>query len=432
MTLRRRADRMAGAPDPLQQAGDRPRRTQLADEIDIADVDAELERCGRDQGAKLAEFQTLLGGEAMLLRHAAVMGRHGRLAEPFGECAGHALRHAARVDEDQGGAMGLDQLLQLVIDAEPGFRRHHGFQRLARDLDHQFAVALVAGIDDAHLGRTALRARAGEQVHHRVDRLLRRRETDAQELVAAECRETFERERQMHAALVPGHGVNFVDDHPARGLQHLPAGYRAEQDVEGFRRGDDDMRRPLRHLRAFGRRCVAGTDPGADLDIRQAALFQRRADAGDRRFEILLDVVGERLQGRDIDDLRRIGERAVEALAHQPVDRREEGGERLARPRRCGDQRVLARLDRRPGLRLRRCGLGKMAREPVRDSGMKQVRGQHCRGSKLHGEVRLDFIWALRTIWQQKHPAVQHRSCFKRPDCCRSIRRSYASMNRDI
>src|SRR5438045_651376 len=40
-SLRRAADRMAGAPDPLQQTRDRARRAELADEVDLADVDAE-------------------------------------------------------------------------------------------------------------------------------------------------------------------------------------------------------------------------------------------------------------------------------------------------------------------------------------------------------------------------------------------------------
>lgn len=41
---------MAGATDPLQQGGDGPWRTELAHQVDIADVDAELQGCGRHQG----------------------------------------------------------------------------------------------------------------------------------------------------------------------------------------------------------------------------------------------------------------------------------------------------------------------------------------------------------------------------------------------
>ena len=65
--LRRAADRMAGAADALQEARDRARRAELADEIDVADVDAELERGGRDQRLELAVLQPLLGVEPLLL-----------------------------------------------------------------------------------------------------------------------------------------------------------------------------------------------------------------------------------------------------------------------------------------------------------------------------------------------------------------------------
>ena len=52
--LRRRADGMARAADALEQRRDQPRRAHLADEVDVADVDAELERGGGDERAGAA------------------------------------------------------------------------------------------------------------------------------------------------------------------------------------------------------------------------------------------------------------------------------------------------------------------------------------------------------------------------------------------
>ena len=43
-----RPEEVAGAADALEQLRDRPRRAEVADEVDVADVDAELERRGRD------------------------------------------------------------------------------------------------------------------------------------------------------------------------------------------------------------------------------------------------------------------------------------------------------------------------------------------------------------------------------------------------
>ena len=60
----------------LQCHGDRSRRTDLADQIDGADVDAEFERSRRHQQAHLAVLQLAFGLQAQLARKAAVMRRH--------------------------------------------------------------------------------------------------------------------------------------------------------------------------------------------------------------------------------------------------------------------------------------------------------------------------------------------------------------------
>src|SRR6185437_16230752 len=92
--LGRAPDRMAGAADALQEGRDRARRTDLADEVDVADVDAELERGGRHQRPEFAPLEPLLGGEPQLLGHAAVMRGDGRFAKTLGEFA--AMRSAMR------------------------------------------------------------------------------------------------------------------------------------------------------------------------------------------------------------------------------------------------------------------------------------------------------------------------------------------------
>ncbi len=85
-------DGMAGPTDPLEEARDRARGAELADEIDFADVDAELERSGRDQRLQLPALQALLGVEPLLAGEAAVMGGDMGLAQSLGEVAGGPLR----------------------------------------------------------------------------------------------------------------------------------------------------------------------------------------------------------------------------------------------------------------------------------------------------------------------------------------------------
>ena len=53
-------ERVAGAPDPLQPAGDRLRRLDLDHQVDGAHVDPELERRGGDQARELPGLQELL------------------------------------------------------------------------------------------------------------------------------------------------------------------------------------------------------------------------------------------------------------------------------------------------------------------------------------------------------------------------------------
>ncbi len=120
---------MSRTPDALQQARDRARRAELAHQVDIADIDAELERSGCDQCFQRAGFQPLFGVEALLLGETAVMRGHPLGAEPFRELARHPLGEAAGIDEDQRRAVRLDQLGQPVVNLLPDFARHHRFER---------------------------------------------------------------------------------------------------------------------------------------------------------------------------------------------------------------------------------------------------------------------------------------------------------------
>ena len=185
----------------------------------------------------------------------------------------------------------------------------------------------------------------------------------------------LQRQRQMRAALVRRDGVDLVDDDGARGLEHRAARLGAEQDVERLRRRDDDVRRAATRSIPLARRRVAGAHPAADLDVGQPLLAQRLADAGQRRLEVALDVVRQRLERRDVDDLGLVLEPALEPLPHERVDRGEERGQRLAGAGRRGDQHVPPGLDRRPSLGLRRRGGSEAAGKPRGDRGMKQGGG---------------------------------------------------------
>ena len=118
------------------------------------------------------------------------------------------------------------------------------------------------------------------------NRILRGREADALQAVAAQSREPLQRQGEMGAALVRRDGVDFVDDHRPGVRQHRAPGLRAEQDVKRFRRRHQDMRRAAAHPLALGGGRVPGSDPGADIDIGKPAPAELLPDAGQRRLEV--------------------------------------------------------------------------------------------------------------------------------------------------
>lgn len=201
----------------LQECGDAARRAELADELYIADVDAELERGGGNEHAQGAALQACFGIEPMLLGHAAVMGGDGVLAQALAQVPCRPLGHAAGVDEDERRGMRGRQFGQPVVHPVPHFVGHDGFERNGRQFERQVACALVADVDDRAL---RMFARANEETGNGFDRFLRGRQADARQPSLAKRIEPLERQREMAAALRRGDRVDLVDDDRARGGQH--------------------------------------------------------------------------------------------------------------------------------------------------------------------------------------------------------------------
>ena len=214
----------------------------------------------------------------------------------------------------------------------------------------------------------------------------------------------------MRAALVRRDRVDFVHNHRAGARQHRAPGLRAKQHVERFWRRHQDVRRAAAHPLPLSGGGVPRSDPGADFDIGKPAPAEPLSDTGERRLEILMDVIRQRLERRDVDDLRRILERRLEALAHEVVDRGEKGRESLARSGGGRNEHVAAGLDRRPRFGLGGCRGGESLGEPVRDRWMEQVvndgprsrRGQAPSGAGSRPQRRSQFgvqaAWFPRTL----------------------------------
>ena len=79
--------------------------------------------------------------------------------------------------------------------------------------------------------------------------------------------------------------------------------------------------------RRSGLQRVAGADGGADLRHEQAALAGERENFAERSFQIFLDVVPQRFERRNVENLRAVGEISGKSFANQAVDAGEKRGE---------------------------------------------------------------------------------------------------------
>ena len=228
---------MPGPAHALQEGHDRARRPELTHQVDLADVDAQLQRCGGHDDPQGAALQALLGVQAPLARQTAVMGGHLFLAERGAEGVAHALGQAAVVDEHQRGAVLQNQLGEALVEFVPHFVRHHRFQRRAGQLQANVHGAPVAGVDDAALremvtGAAAITGAAGQEGGGRLDGTLGGGQADARHRRRGEGIEPFQAQRQVGAALGAEDGVDLIHNRGARGGQQgAPAG-AGQQQVE--------------------------------------------------------------------------------------------------------------------------------------------------------------------------------------------------------
>jgi hypothetical protein len=357
------------APDALEERRDRPRGADLDGEVHVADVDPELERCRGDQGAELPRLEALLRVEAALARKAPVVARHRVLAHQFGQLTRDPLRHLPCVDEHERRAVLGHELGDAPVDLGPllvGADRAEGGRG---DLDAEVELPERTGVDER-----ATTPGADEEPTDLVERLLRGGEPDPLDRRPRQAVEPLEREREVAPPLVPDEGVDFVDDGRPDGREHPPAALAREKEVEGLRGRDEDVRRAPDHRRAVARRRVARPHEHPDLGNRRIGC----SDLGERALQVLLDVVRESAQRRNVKDLGLVGE--LRPLPAERVDRRKECGERLSGPGRRGDERVLARADRRPAVALRGRGFTETVGEPPLDRGVERGEQGHRAG----------------------------------------------------
>ena len=194
-------------------------------------------------------------------------------------------------------------------------------------------------------------AGADQEARHVLDGLLRGGQSDARELAPGERLQPLERSAPgaRRACCRPWRG-----SHPrsrcacwraCRARIASPAGCRATREWS---------RRCAAAGAASRARSCCGVSP-VRTKVRISICGRPSAPSssrmpGERRLEVAVDVVRQRLQRRDVDDagLIRRGRRWPDRSRTSSIDDGKKRGERLARAGRGGDEHVTLRADRRP------------------------------------------------------------------------------------
>ena len=316
----------AGAAPHLAQGGHRAGKRDADRRVQLADVDAQLERVGGDHGQQLARHQPLLDLAPLHRRVAGAVGGHqlgqvgaaAILEAQLGELLDQ-LDAAARAQEADRSRLRLHQVGQQVGRlAERGSARARALVHQRRvphrdpALGPRCAVArhqphLVA---DQPLGQLdGVGDRGAGQHEPRLGAVGQRQPAQAAQHVG--------HVRAEHAAV----GVGLVDHHPGQvGQQVAPVG------VVG-------QRAHVQHV-GVGQDQVGARADGAPLLLRRVAVVDRGPQVGQaQRVQRPRLVLGQRLGGVEV-------ERARRALAAERVQHRQVEGQRLAARRARGHDRV--------------------------------------------------------------------------------------------
>ena len=119
----------------------------------------------------------------------------------------------------------------------------------------------------------------------------------------------------MGAALVVSDGMNFVDNNSVDGFQDFAAFLGSEQDVQRFGSGYENVGRTFQHGASLGHERVASTNRGANLRHQETAVDRQALNFAEWGFEIGFDIVPQRFEGRNINNLRPVLELACNGLA---------------------------------------------------------------------------------------------------------------------
>ena len=315
------------------------------------------DRCSRDTEPWWARAISTVPSRPKALPH----GADGRPTPPWPGCSAGkraALEVDARTDggdlvdaggQPLGGTTGVaehdrravrgDQVDDPLLDGRP-----HRLPLLAVEGGH-----VLDRYDDGDLDRLAGRrlddddlSGAAEEPGDLVDRADGGGQPDPLGRLLEQRVEPLQGQREVGAALGAGHGVHLVDDHRLDAAQRLAGGAEVR-----MRNSDSGVVMKMSGgVFAKARRSSAGVSPDRSATVMSGSGRSSRWAACrmpvSGRAQVALDVDGERLQRRDVEDPGAPQGLGRARRGGELVERPQEGGQRLAgtgRARRRGCSR---------------------------------------------------------------------------------------------
>jgi hypothetical protein len=119
--------------------------------------------------------------------------------------------------------------------------------------------------------------------------------------------------------------MNLIDHHPPHMREVIEPFFLAEQNAETFRRRQQDMRWPGELPGALRGARITGAERHSNRG------FSRMKELGQRFVEVLLQIVAEGPERRDVDTMNTFLQRAEPRLFDQRVEDGEKRGKRFSR-----------------------------------------------------------------------------------------------------
>ena len=356
----------------LDALGDGLGRAYLADQVYVPDVYSQLQRRRTDHDLELPAPEGLLDLEPRLLAQAPVVGGYAVHAALL-ELVDDRLGPAPRVGEDEGGPVLLDEFLEPVEHLPVRDLVGQGRDVLHGAQDAQVEVLLRAGDGQRDATQVPLVVVAHQELRYLLYRCLGRRQPDARELLLDVGLQALQGQREQDAALGGADLVYLVDNNVADVQELLPELRRREHDGQRLRCGDEEVGRRLGHLLALVGARVPRADPDAYLRALLAAGGGQLPQLAEGLVEVLLDVVREGLERRDVDGVDVVLELPLLLQDPQLVYYRQERGQRLAAAGRRGYEGVLLAVYEGYCERLRLRELLELPVEPVPDERVHEL-----------------------------------------------------------